>query len=126
MDKSQLENAIVNLAINARDAMPKGGTLKIRAQNVTLTEKEVEDRPDLQAGKYVLISVSDTGTGLAPETRERVFEPFFTTKGLAEHSGLGLSMVYGFVNQSGGHVEIESEPYAGTEVKLYLPRALLA
>ena len=126
VDKSQLENAIVNLAINARDAMPKGGTLKIRVQNATLTEKDVDIRPNLKAGDFVLVSVSDTGTGFPPEMRERVFEPFFTTKGLAEHSGLGLSLVYGFVTQSGGHVEIESEPGAGTEVKLYLPRAQLA
>ena len=126
VDKSQLENAIVNLAINARDAMPKGGTLKIRVQNATLTEKDVDIRPNLKAGDFVLVSVSDTGVGLPPELRERVFEPFFTTKGMADHSGLGLSLVYGFVTQSGGHVEIESKPGAGTEVKLYLPRALLA
>ena len=126
VDRSQLENAIINLAINARDAMPKGGTLKIRVQNATFTEKEGEGSPDLKAGKYVLVSVSDTGTGLAPELKERVFEPFFTTKGLAEHSGLGLSLVYGFVTQSGGHVEIESELGAGTKVNLYLPRAPLA
>jgi nitrogen-specific signal transduction histidine kinase/ActR/RegA family two-component response regulator len=121
VDEGQLENALLNLAINARDAMPQGGTLTIEATNVTLDEPSREDEFELKPGQYVMLCVTDTGTGMSPEVIQRVFEPFFTTKGAAR-SGLGLSMVYGFVKQAQGHVRVCSEPGQGTSIKLYLPR----
>jgi CheY-like chemotaxis protein len=110
------------MAINARDAMPEGGRLLLETSNAVLDEAYVATNPDTQAGPYVMLAISDTGSGMAPEVRERVFEPFFTTKDVGKGTGLGLSMVYGFVSQSGGHARIQSEVGAGTVVRLYLPR----
>jgi PAS domain S-box-containing protein len=122
-DQTMLETAILNLAINARDAMkPKGGSLIIESANRTLDEDYCADNEDLIPGDYVEIAVTDTGAGIAAENIEKVFQPFFTTKGPEAGSGLGLSMIYGFVKQSGGHVKIYSEVGHGTAVKLYLPR----
>lgn len=122
-DQTMLETAILNLTINARDAMaPKGGSLIIESQNRSLDEVYAKANEEVTPGDYVEISVTDTGTGIAPENIEKVFQPFFTTKGPEAGSGLGLSMIYGFVKQSGGHVKIYSEVGHGTSVKLYLPR----
>jgi PAS domain S-box-containing protein len=121
-DPSELENAVLNLAINARDAMPKGGKLVIETSNVTLSPAAVSGAP---AGDYVCITVSDTGVGMSPEVMKRAFEPFFTTK-TGRGTGLGLSTLYGFAQQSGGHVTIDSEVGAGTKVALLLPRELAA
>ncbi|MBX6321885.1 MAG: CHASE2 domain-containing protein, partial [Rhodospirillaceae bacterium] len=121
-DAAQLENALLNLAINARDAMPGGGRLVIETANVTLDESYVAANPGATPGDHVMIAVSDTGGGIPPEILDRVFEPFFTTKEIGKGSGLGLSMVYGFVRRSGGHVKIYSELGRGTTVRLYLPR----
>ncbi|HEX4171436.1 MAG TPA: PAS domain S-box protein [Acetobacteraceae bacterium] len=115
-DPNQLENAILNLCINSRDAMPDGGQLTIETANTWLDER------DMQPGQYVAISVTDTGTGMAPQVAARAFEPFFTTKPTGQGTGLGLSMIYGFTRQSGGQVRITSEVGAGTTVRIYLPR----
>jgi signal transduction histidine kinase/HAMP domain-containing protein len=120
VDPSLLETALLNLALNARDAMPDGGVLEIETRNVVLDEGAVAG---CAAGSYVRLSVTDTGSGMPPEIRDRVFEPFFTTKEVGKGTGLGLSMVYGFVRQSDGHVTIESTAGVGTTVALYLPRA---
>jgi CheY-like chemotaxis protein len=120
IDPVQFEAAILNLTINARDAMPEGGTLKVRLANVD-TQKRHRDI-DISPGRYACVSIEDNGTGMTAEVFERAFEPFFTTKNVGEGSGLGLSQVYGFVNQSGGDVKIASAPGKGTTVALYLPR----
>jgi CheY-like chemotaxis protein len=122
VDANQLEAAIVNLAINARDAMPNGGKLTIDAANVFADEDYSRTTPELSPGQYVCISVSDTGFGMTAEVLERAFEPFFTTKDLGHGTGLGLSQVYGFVKQSGGHIKIYSEQDQGTTIKIYLPK----
>ena len=122
-DQSQVEDALLNLAINARDAMPGGGRLLIEASNEILDEEYASEHLDVVPGAYVLLSVSDTGTGIPPDIIERILEPFFTTKPPGQGTGLGLSMVYGFVKQSGGHLKIYSELGHGTTIKLYLPRA---
>jgi signal transduction histidine kinase/CheY-like chemotaxis protein len=120
VDPSLLETALLNLALNGRDAMPDGGVLAIETQNVDLDEAAMAG---CLAGSYVRLSVADTGCGMPPEVRDRVFEPFFTTKEVGKGTGLGLSMVYGFVRQSGGHIAIESAPGVGTTIALYLPKA---
>jgi len=121
-DAGQLENALLNLADNARQAMPDGGTLTVACANVTLDECAVARRLEIQAGEYVRLSVRDTGTGMAEEERKRAFEPFYTTREAGAGSGLGLSMVYGFARQSGGRARISSRPGEGTTVDIYLPR----
>jgi len=123
VDPSQLQNALLNLAINARDAMPCGGRLTITPENTELDADYARMHPEVRAGRYVLIAITDTGTGMPRDVQERAFEPFFTTKEVGAGSGLGLSMVYGFVKQSGGHVAIYSEPGHGTTIRMYLPRA---
>jgi CheY-like chemotaxis protein len=121
-DPTQVENAVLNLAINARDAMDGIGKLTIEVRNSHLDHDYSQQNPGVDPGQYVMLAVSDTGSGMPPELIERVFEPFFTTKAEGKGSGLGLSMVYGFTKQSGGHVKIYSEVGEGTTVRLYLPR----
>jgi PAS domain S-box-containing protein len=123
IDASQLANSLVNMAINARDAMPQGGKLLLETRHVVLDETYAQVNPDVVPGRYLMLAVSDTGTGMPAAIRDRVFEPFFTTKGGAKGSGLGLSMVYGFVKQSGGHIKLYSEDGHGTTIRLYLPPA---
>ena len=120
-DAGQLENAILNLAINAKDAMPGGGTISIMTANMNLDERYAEQHPEVHPGHYVMIAVTDDGHGMPKDVLDHVFEPFFTTKEVGKGSGLGLSMVYGFVKQSNGHVAIYSEPELGTTVRIYLP-----
>ncbi len=125
-DVNQFENALINLAINSRDAMPNGGELMIETAEVTLDESYAAHHDEVSPGRYVKVSVSDTGDGISPETLKKVFEPFFTTKEVGEGSGLGLSMVYGFAKQSGGHIAIYSELGRGTSVNLFLPSSIEA
>ena len=120
-DANQVQSAILNLAINARDAMPAGGQLTIETGVVELDDAYVAGRPDIRPGRYVVIGVTDTGVGMAPDVLEKVFDPFFTTKPIGQGTGLGLSMVYGFAHQSGGQVRIHSQPGIGTTVSIYLP-----
>jgi signal transduction histidine kinase/CheY-like chemotaxis protein len=121
-DPDQFQSAIVNMAVNARDAMPKGGKLVIETRNALLEPDELEQQ-EVRPGEYVCLTLSDTGEGMPPEVRDRVFEPFFTSKDKGRGTGLGLAMVYGFVKQSGGHVTIYSEPGLGTTLNLYFPRS---
>ena len=122
VDENQLENVLLNLAVNARDAMPNGGTLTIETARTVVGTHDANFPFDLTPGDYVVISVSDTGIGMSEEVLERAFEPFFTTKPLGQGTGLGLSQAFGFVKQSGGHIKIYSRPGHGTTIKIYLPR----
>ena len=123
IDPGNIENAILNLAINARDAMDGSGKLTIEAGNASLDDEYAKSNPDVTPGQYVMLAITDTGSGIPPEIIDQVFEPFFTTKPEGKGSGLGLSMVYGFVKQSNGHIKIYSEMDHGTTIKLYLPRS---
>ncbi|TXL74247.1 PAS domain S-box protein [Vineibacter terrae] len=124
IDRGQLENALLNLALNARDAMPHGGCLRIAADNVDFDDERADRHAEARHGRFVAITIADTGVGMSDAVRMRAFEPFFTTKDIGKGSGLGLSMVYGFVKQSGGHIELDSVPGGGTTLTLYLPEAV--
>jgi signal transduction histidine kinase len=123
IDSGQLENTLLNLALNARDAMPKGGVLTLTTRNLQVKPGERAGPGDLAPGDHVALIIRDTGVGMSPEIRERAFEPFFTTKDVGQGTGLGLSMVHGFVKQSGGTVALSSAEGEGTEVTIFLPRA---
>ena len=122
LDVSEFTNVLINMAVNARDAMPKGGKLTFETASVVLDEFYAERHPDVTPGPYIMIAISDTGIGMDPATASKIFEPFFTTKAPGKGTGLGLSMVYGFVRQSGGHIDVYSEQGHGTVFRLYLPR----
>ncbi len=121
-DQGQMHQVILNIAINARDAMPQGGKLALETRNVTVGEGNAREHPSLQPGSYVMLSMSDTGVGMDSETKSRIFEPFFTTKEKEKGTGLGLSMVYGIIEQCGGSILVDSEPGLGTTIRIYLPR----
>ncbi len=123
-DEGQLQQVIMNLAVNARDAMSHGGRLRIDVENVTFAEDDPHRHPGIIPAQYVLVSVSDTGAGMSQETVSHLFEPFFTTKELGKGTGLGLSIVYGIVKQSEGYIYVESQEGAGTTFRIYLPKAL--
>jgi signal transduction histidine kinase len=122
IDRAQIEQVVLNLALNARDAMPNGGTITLETEDCRVVSPSSHAIPELQPGEYVVLSVSDTGCGIDERTRERMFEPFFTTKPIGSGTGLGLSMVYGIVLQSGGHTAVSSRPGAGSSFQIYLPR----
>ena len=125
VDPAQLEASLANLATNARDAMPKGGTLRIVTSNRHLEADYAPPEAEVAPGDYVMIEVTDNGSGMEPNVLKRVFEPFFTTKEVGKGTGLGLSMVFGFAKQSGGHVSVYSEPGLGTTFRLFLPRGTI-
>jgi signal transduction histidine kinase len=124
VDVGQFENALINMAVNARDAMPDGGSLTLETQNVNVDDEYVFRHPDMSAGPYVMIAISDTGTGMPPEVAKRIFEPFYTTKKAGEGTGLGLSMVYGMLKQCGGYIHVYSEMGHGTVFRIYLPKVV--
>ena len=122
VDPSELENALLNLCVNARDAMPDGGTLTLDISNMSINQRSVDRHSDIVPGDYVCLSVADTGTGMTEDVKAKIFEPFFTTKEVGNGTGLGMSMVQGFVKQSGGYLSVQSELGVGTTIKIYLPR----